>query len=36
LGLMAYGKTWTRMGPWDLGEPSVQALSQFFRYCRRF
>jgi amino acid transporter len=21
LGLMAYGKTWTKMGPWDLGEP---------------
>jgi amino acid transporter len=21
LGLMAYGKTWTRMGPWDLGGP---------------
>ena len=21
LGLLAYGKTWTRMGPWDLGEP---------------
>ena len=21
LGLMAYGKTWTKMGPWDLGAP---------------
>ena len=21
LGLLAYGKTWTRMGPWNLGEP---------------
>jgi amino acid transporter len=21
LGLLAYRKTWTRMGPWDLGEP---------------
>ncbi|HZZ21740.1 MAG TPA: amino acid permease, partial [Roseiarcus sp.] len=21
LGLLAYGKTWTRMGPWDLSEP---------------
>jgi amino acid transporter len=21
LGLMAYGRTWTRMGPWDLGGP---------------
>ena len=21
LGLIAYGKTWTKMGPWDLGEP---------------
>ena len=21
LGLVAYGKTWTKMGPWDLGGP---------------
>jgi amino acid transporter len=27
LGLMAYGRTWTRMGPWSLGRPTYRALA---------
>jgi amino acid transporter len=27
LGLMAYGRTWTRMGPWSLGRPLYRALA---------